>query len=297
VRLAKNTEAWPLVYHGNGNSKNEKIFTELKKRMREGESWQERHPSEENITILTWSIPEEKTILEESFAKMGIEDGIHVIPISKPFNWLDKIKKTMEFLETVGTEYVMGVDATDVIISTDKEGQTKLWYQIKDTFRMMSNWNYEDNFATEKERRLKLGDGRAKLCYNAEKHNWPSSKGHGTNIEEDGMNGHLIKLLKETELFEERMYKDFMGSDSYRLNSGCFFGETEYTKLFYKTLWDKYVKKVYDKGTDESFFGGDQGFIRIMQKECFPEMFIDYKCKIFHTFTSVQMEDIDGIYE
>jgi len=288
MRLSKNREAWPLIYHGNGDSKNGEIFTQLKKMMREGEGWQERHPLEENLTILTWSIPEEKTILEESFIKMGIKDGIHIIPISKPFNWLDKIKKTMEFLETVGTEYVMGVDATDVIISTDKEGQTKLWYQIKDTFRKISNWDYEDKMG---------GDSRAKLCYNAEKHNWPSSKGHGTNIEEDGMNGHLIKLLKETETFEETVYRDFMGSNSYRLNSGCFFGETEYTKMFYKTLWDKYVKNVYNKGTDECFFGGDQGFIRIMQKECFPEMFIDYNCKIFHTFTSVNMEDIDGIYE
>ena len=82
---------------------------------------------------------------------------------------------------------------------------------------------------------------------------------------------------------------------------GCmviwFIGETEYTKLFYEKLWLKYVEPVYDKGFDESFFGGDQGFVRIMQKECFPDVVLDYKCKIFHTFAGVKMEDIDGIYE
>jgi len=274
MRLAKNENAWPVVYHGNGVSKNEELFNTLKQRMREEDSWQEVSPEEEDITILTWSIPEETTILQESFAKMGIENSINVLPISKPFNWLDKIKLTKEFLEGVDTKYIMGMDATDVIVSTDDDGQTKLWSQLKNVFKELGG----------------------KLVFNAEKNNWPSSGGHGTNIEEDGINGHFLTMLKDTEVFEERIYKKFMGSDSCRLNSGCFFGETEYTKWFYNKLWDDYVRLIHHKGEDETFFGGDQGFIRIMQPKCFPQLIIDYNSKIFHTFTGVTMGDIDGIY-
>ena len=276
MRLCRNSEAWPVIYHGNGVSKKEEIFTALELMMKNGQNWQEKKPEDEDITVLTWSIPKEKTILQKSFKKMGIEDSLNIIPIEKPFNWLDKIKKTMEFLETVDTKYVMGLDATDVIVSTDEQGRGKLWSNIIDTFEGFYN---------------------AKLLWNAEKNNWPSSDGRGTSIEEDGMNGNLMLALKETETFEKRIYVDFLNATYFRLNSGGFIGETEYTKTFYKNLWDKYVKAVYDKGFDETFFGGDQGFVRIMQRECFPDLVLDYKCKIFHTFSGVKMEDIDGIYE
>jgi len=276
MRLCKNNEAWPVIYHGNGVSKKEEIFTALELMMKNGQDWQESHPQDEDITVLTWSIPTEETILQDSFKKMGIEDSLNIIPIEKPFNWLDKIKKTMEFLDTVDTKYVMGLDATDIIVSTDEQGRGKLWSNIIESFEGFYN---------------------AKLLWNAEKNNWPSSDGRGTSIEEDGMNGYLMSALKETETFEERIYADFLNATYFRLNSGAFIGETEYTKLFYDKLWNDYVESVYDKGFDESFFGGDQGFVRIMQKDCFPDMVLDYKCKIFHTFSNVRMEDIDGIYE
>ncbi len=275
MRLCRNRDAWPVIYHGNGVSKKEEIFTALELMMKNGQDWQENNPQDEDITILTWSIPTERTILQDSFKKMGIEDSLNIIPVEKPFNWLDKIKKTMEFLETVDTKYVIGLDATDVIVSTDKEGRGKLWSGVIEALEFYN----------------------AKILWNAEKNNWPSSDGRGTTIGEDGMHGNLYAALKETEVFEERLYRDFLNADYFRLNSGGFIGETEYTKLFYEKLWLKYVEPVYDKGFDESFFGGDQGFVRIMQKECFPDVVLDYKCKIFHTFAGVKMEDIDGIYE
>ena len=271
MRIRNNkTTNWPLVSHGNGPGKDTRIFEGIVKYMRESEGWQERVPLNEDLTVLTWSIPEEDTLLQESFRKMGIETELIVIPITKPFNWLDKIKKTMEYLPHVKTKYVMGLDSTDIVVSTDREGRGTLWYDMKESFEDMG----------------------CSLCFNAEKLNWPSSEGVGTNIEEDGMNGHLIKSLKETESFEERVYKGFLGSEYYRLNSGAFIGYTEYTTEFYKTMWDKYVKSVYEKGDDEGLFGGDQGFIRIMQRECFPDLRIDYNTTLFQTFAGIDEGDV-----
>ena len=168
----------------------------------------------------------------------------------------------------------MGLDATDIIISSDDDGKATLWYDIKECFKSFN----------------------CKLIYNAEKLNWPSSEGVGTYIEEDGMNGSLLKKLRETEEFEERIYKNLMGSDFYRFNSGAFIGYTDFTKEFYNTVWNKYVEPHYKKGEDENFFGGDQGFLRIAQKEFFPDVTIDCNCNLFQSFADINPDDIGGIW-
>ena len=274
-RVSHNTEAWPLILHGNGPAKNNPIWKQVVDSCTNQKGWNERKPIIEVINVLTWSVPGETTMLEECFSNMNIKGELIVIPITKPFNWLDKITKTNEYLKKVRTKYVVGLDSTDIIISTDNGGQRTLWYDLKETFKELN----------------------CKLVYNAEKYNWPSSDGVGTSIEEDGMNSYLIKSLIETEKFEEKMYKDYFGSKFFRLNSGAFMGYTDYTKDFYQTLCDEHIKRIYEKGIDENFFGGDQGFIRIMQKRCFPDLTIDWRNKLFMTFAGVEKDDLQGVFE
>mgnify|MGYP006417375427 CR=1 FL=1 len=69
-RVSHNEEAWPVIYHGNGPSKNNPIWKGLVDRLQNQKGWQERRPIIEDITVLTWSIPEETTMLEECFAKI-----------------------------------------------------------------------------------------------------------------------------------------------------------------------------------------------------------------------------------
>ena len=277
MRIETNKAKWPLIYHGNGPAKENEIWKKTVEQWENGLNFKPNcTPEEEDITVITWSIPEETTMLQKSFEKMGMGKELIVIPITKPFNWLDKIKKTKEYLELIETKYILGLDATDVIVSSDIEGKPTIWYDVKGVFK---NFN-------------------CKLVYNAEKMNWPSSDGHGTNIKEmDGLNGNLLRKLKETEEFEERVYKNLMDSDFYRFNSGGFMGYTDFTKEFYNTVWNKYVEPVYEKGFDEGFFGGDQGFLRIAQKEFFPDVTIDCNCKLFQTFAGINPDDIRGIYE
>ena len=275
-RVSHKQDAWPSIYHGNGPAKSNPIWKDLVEKLQNQKGWKEGKPSEEDITVLTWSIPEETTMLEECFDKMGIKGELIVIPLSKPINWLDKIKKTNEYLKKIDTKYVMGFDSTDILISTDNDGQKSLWGNIIKTFRSLN----------------------CKLLFNSEKYNWPSSEGIGTSIKEtDSKDGHLLKELIKTEKFEEEMYKDFLGSKFYRLNSGAFIGYTNYTKEFYQSLCDKHIDRFYSRGTDENMFGGDQGFIRIMQRSCFPDLAIDYRNQIFLTFAGIEEDDIAGVWE
>ena len=277
MRIETKNKNWPLIYHGNGPSKENTIWKEFVTMWGKEENFKPHcTPEEEGITVVTWSIPEEVTMLQESFAKMGMGSELIVIPITKPFNWLDKIKKTKEYLELVDTKYVMGLDATDVIVSSDTDGKPTIWYDVKECFKSFN----------------------CKLVYNAEKMNWPSSDGHGTHITEmDSLHGNLLRKLKETEEFEERIYKNLIGSNFFRFNSGGFIGYTDFTKEFYNTVWNKYVEPVYVKGFDEGFFGGDQGFLRIAQKEFFPDVTIDCNCRLFQSFADINPEDIRGVYE
>ena len=274
-QVSVNSNAWPVIYHGNGPAKENSLWKNILKLHNEQENWKERRPIIEGITVITWSVPEERPLLQESFAKMGIEEELVIIPITKPFNWLDKITKTRDYLQKIDTKYVIGIDSTDVLISTDTDGQKTLWYNIKEVFKKLN----------------------CKLVYNAEKLNWPSSSGHGTKIEADGRNGYLIEELIETEKFEEEIYKDYFESKFYRLNSGGFMGYTDYTKTFYEELCRKHVDRIYDEGLNEGFFGGDQGFIRIMQRSCFPDVTIDYSNQIFLTFAGLEDKDIEGVWK
>ena len=274
-RLSHTRESWPIIYHGNGPSKSNPIWQNLVHKLETQDMWKERRPIIEGITVLTWSIPGETTMLEKCMERMGLKGELIVIPLTKPVNWLDKIKKTNEYLKKIDTKYVLGLDSTDIMISTDISGQKKLWYDLKETFKSKN----------------------CKLLFNAEKYNWPSSDGVGTNIEPDGMNGYLLEELIKTEKFEESMYKDYFGSEFFRLNSGAFMGYTDYTREFYQTLCDEHIDRIYEKGVDEGMFGGDQGFIRIMQRRCFPDLCIDYDNKIFMTFAGVDHDDINGVFE
>ena len=57
---------WPCIYHGNGVSKNEPMFEKIKK-IESRINYQEESPKKHGITIFTWSVPEETTLLEECF--------------------------------------------------------------------------------------------------------------------------------------------------------------------------------------------------------------------------------------
>ena len=107
---------WPNVFHGNGAGKESNLFKKVVD-FDSKENYQEQLPKEEDLTILTWSVKGETTMLEECFGRKGIRDSLVVINIKKPFNWLDKIKTIHEYLPYVKTKYVMALDSTDVIVS------------------------------------------------------------------------------------------------------------------------------------------------------------------------------------
>ena len=88
-------KTWPCIYHGNGDSKNSKLFKKII-RLDTKEMYKEQNPKDADLTILTWSVKGETTMLEDCFERKGIKDSLYVMNIEKPFNWLDKIKTIQE---------------------------------------------------------------------------------------------------------------------------------------------------------------------------------------------------------
>lgn len=248
---------WPYIVHANGPSKDTegwKQYVELWKK----QNWKESKP--DNLVIFTWSIPEEKTILEECLG-----DDLTVIPMSKPFAWGDKITKTLEYLYLLDIEenpYVMGLDALDVIVSTDLDGKGKLW---EDIIRLYDNSPFD-------------------VLYNAEKSCWPDPRtGLGTSLKE----GFIVEELTKCIHIEEEIYKGMCKSDWCYLNSGCWIGKLDKVIEFYeevKKLMDEYP----DARLNENLFGGDQGFIRALIPKFWPKIGIDWKCNIFQSLQKTE---------
>lgn len=70
----------------------------------------------DDLTVLTWNSAETKLLVEQCFAHMGIPYTV-LRPAAGVVweNWL-KIQLTYTFLQSVSTTYVMGVDASDVLM-------------------------------------------------------------------------------------------------------------------------------------------------------------------------------------
>ena len=119
------------------------------------------------------------------------------------------------------------------------------------------------------------------MVWNAEKNSWPSSTNAST----------LREKLKQVERMEDKTYRKYFNSEYCHLNSGAFIGKTNYVKVFYEKLWTL-TEPYYGRGVDEMLFGGDQGFVRLMQLTEFPRMIIDYECRIFQTLNRVNKNEV-----
>ena len=248
---------WPLFTHGNGPSSNDNLYQRIKVSAKKKEMIQ-KVPDE--LTVITWSIPKEKSILEELMKNMNAE--LYIIPFTKPFEWTGKVTKTLEYLKYVETPYVMGLDALDVIPSTD-EGN--LWEEAIEHFKKKN----------------------VDILFNAEKSSWPDM-GFGTSLSE---NHPLIFRLKKCLEIENKVYGDMMGSEYKHLNTGCWIAKTDAMINFYKDV-NNLIQNYEHEIKGENYFGGEQGFVRALSPEYYPKLIIDHKCQIFQTLVNVTEDEI-----
>ncbi len=247
---------WPLVIHGNGPAKNSEKWKEILDIYESHTKLQQKMNGD--LTILTWSIIGEEFLLDKVMTDMGCKESLNVIPLEKvdgEINWTDKITKTLQFIKGVDTKYVMGMDALDVIPNSDEA---------------MSLWNDI----------IKLFDeSGCDILFNGEQYNWPSSDGHGTILPEEHP---LVVKLKEVEKFDAKVYGKYFESQWCHLNSGCWIAKTESMVEFYTEVV-KLIEEQEGEYNKEMYFGGDQGFIRMVAYDWFPRVAIDSRCKIFQT--------------
>ena len=85
----------------------------------------------------------------------------------------------------------------------------------------------------------------------------------------------LITELREVR-DTERVYK-WLGSPFTHLCSGAWIGETEFMTKFYDECYE-----ILPEGyTEETLFGGDQGFITLIAGRHYPDVILDYKSEMF----------------
>lgn len=251
------TNKWPLFTHGNGPSSDNDLYKRIEKSAKINKI-EHRVPNE--LTVITWSIPDEKSILEELMKNMNAE--LNIIPFTRPFEWTGKVTKTLEYLKYVETEYVMGLDALDVIPSTD-EGN--LW---EETLQHFKNKDVD-------------------ILFNAEKSSWPDI-GFGTSLPEE--HPLIFRLNKSLEI-ENGVYGDMMGSEYKYLNTGCWIAKTDAMIKFYEDV-NALIQNYKHEIDGEGYFGGEQGFVRALVPDYYPKLLIDHDCTIFQTLVDVPVKEI-----
>ena len=250
------TKTWPLFTHGNGPSSESKLYKRIEKYANmKGE---ENQSVPNDLTVLTWSVPGENAILDNLMGKMNAE--LYIIPFSKPFEWTGKVTKTLKYLKYIETPYVMGLDALDVIPSTD-EGN--LWEETLEHFKSKN----------------------IDILYNAEKSSWPDV-GFGTSLPEEHP---LMFRLGKCKEIEDKVYSKLLGSEYQHLNTGCWIAKTEVMIKFYEDV-SSLIEKYKHEIDGEDYFGGEQGFVRALAPEYYPKLLIDYDCTIFQTLVGVRDE-------
>jgi len=223
---------------------------------------------DKNLTVMTWSIPDERTLLENCFGQYNIEDRLVVIPMSRPFDFLDKIRKMAKYLKTVKTKYVMALDATDVMI-------------------------FGHDACDEALQRFK--QKKVKAVFSAEIAEWPNlTTGQGITKPHSGapleMNSWISELKKVRRI--DKVY-DWLGSSFTHICSGCWIGETRYMEEFYAELMDIIPEGYHPEG----LFGGDQGFIQLIAGRRYPEVIADSKSEIFLSLSGTTKKEAELIID
>jgi len=223
---------------------------------------------DDDLTVMTWSIPSERTLLENCFEKYDIEDRLIVIPMSEPFDFLDKIRKMHKYLKGIKTKYCMALDATDVLtFGNDACNEALALFKKKDV----------------------------KAIFGAEIPQWPNMEtGQGITKPHSGapleMNSWINELKKVRRIDEVYAW---LNSSFTHLNSGCWIGETRYMYDFYEEL----MQVIPEGRHPEELFGGDQGFIQLVAGRRYPEVILDYKSELFLNLSETTKEQAELIME
>jgi len=236
--------------HANGPSKFEESWDRTVNRYFEEPPVKGTVP--DDLTVVTWSIPTERTLLQNCFRHYGIEDRLVVIPLSEPVDFLDKIRQMNKYLGKIKTKYVMALDATDVMpfgfdactlaLQSFKNKNVKAIFGAE-----LSQW---PNPETMKGIAMPTGDAPLEMG------SWISD---------------LRKVRELEEVYE------WLGSPFKHLCSGTWIGEREYMIDFYNECMSKIPEGHYDEG----LFGGDQGFITLVAGRRYPDVLLDSQSQIF----------------
>jgi hypothetical protein len=260
------TDQYSPFIHANGPSKFEESWDKVVDRYFREKPVNGTMP--EDLTVITWSVPSERTLLQNCFKHYNIEDKLVVIPLKQPVDFLDKIRQTNKYLGKIKTKYVMALDATDVMPFGFDACDVAL---------------------------SKFRNKGVKAMFGAEMQQWPNPvtmKGITRPIQEAPMQmGSWINELKKIRKLEE-VY-EWLGSPFKHLCSGAWIGERDYMVDFYGEC----MSKIPEGRFEESLFGGDQGFITLVAGRRYPDVILDSKCEIFLHLNGVTEKEVELVID
>ena len=262
----KESGAVPSIIHANGPSKFEDYWDKAVSLFFSEPPIQGQ--VDKDLTVMTWSIPDERTLLENCFERYNIEDKLIVIPMKRPFDFLDKIRNMYKYLKTVNTKYVMALDATDVM-------------------------TFGHDACDEALQRFK--NKNVKAVFSAEIPQWPNPETR-QGIMDPHSGAPLEQLKWINELIQVRRIDEvyaWLGSSFTHICSGCWIGETRYMYDFYEELMDVIPDGYYEEG----LFGGEQGFVQLVAARRFPEVIADSKSEIFLNLSGTTPDEAELIID
>lgn len=139
----KPTNTVPMLLHacGSNGGQESQVFTALRQKMDSRPPLTTDLSWVKELTILTWSNREWPTSLELAMDRNGLGGRYTVLGRQcVPWDWVKvKVSETAAYLRTVQTEYVLAMDAPDVIMLQPPEAILKAFKSIFPVDRMVFN--------------------------------------------------------------------------------------------------------------------------------------------------------------
>ncbi|WP_299611671.1 glycosyltransferase domain-containing protein [uncultured Tateyamaria sp.] len=219
----------PMIVHAQGQQDASPHWSEI----RDGffKSQPQTCSPDPRLTVITWSNDTSgPCIFEQSLNHLGLVPSVLGRGVEEWVNSIHKPTLTLKALQTISSDYVLGVDGFDAIALRDPGQAVDL---------------FEAEFSCD-------------LLFNAGKVCWPD-----------------LDVFRDF----EHSVSDAAGSPFRYLNGGAWIGRTEFCREFFAA--------VAAQPQLDGWPGSEQGLLKQLFPEWYPNVSVDYRCRIFQTLQYV----------
>ena len=131
------TGSYPIVFHAPGSARTHHFWHGL---VEHSEALKPVQMSDD-IEVITWSSFNQPTLLEDVFEKLGLP--LTVLRPQGEWNNLMKVELLLEYLPTSKAKYIVGLDASDVIVIDSPDEIVRRWKEYYPKSKLLYNGGYQ----------------------------------------------------------------------------------------------------------------------------------------------------------